>query len=135
MKDPAELEELRLLLNYQLDDAFLVSLLLVGQPAVGQQIRDFPPRDQRAVTRGHLKPLSVEEVRKHIEHRLKTAGRTESIFTQGAIELVDQYSEGIPHKVNNICDVALVVGFSRKLKHIDADWVKRLIQAEGGNGP
>ena len=135
MKDPAVLEELRLLLNYQLNDAFLVTLLLVGQPGLGQQIRDFPPLDQRVVTRGHLKPLSVEEVRKYIEHRLKTAGRTESIFTEGAIELVDQYAEGIPRKVNNICDVALVVGFSRKLKHIDADWVKRLIQAEGGNGP
>jgi general secretion pathway protein A len=135
MKDPAVLEELRLLLDYQLNDAFLITLLLVGQPGLGQQIRDFPPLDQRVVTRGHLKPLSVEEVRKYIEHRLKTARRTESIFTEGAIELVDQYAEGIPRKVNNICDVAVVVGFSRKLKHIDADWVKRLIQAEGGNGP
>ena len=83
MKDPAVLEELRLLLNYQLNDAFLVTLLLVGQPGLGQQIRDFPPLDPRVVTRGHLKPLSVEEVHKYIEHRLKIAGRTESIFTEG----------------------------------------------------
>jgi general secretion pathway protein A len=135
MQDQAVLEELRQVLNYQLNDAFLVSLLIVGQPTLGQQIRDFPPLDQRVVTRGHLKPLSVEEVREYVEHRLGVAGRKDPLFTEGAIELVDQYSEGIPRKVNNICDIALVVGFSRKLEHIDADWIKRLIQAEGGNGP
>ena len=134
MQDPAVLEELRLVLNYQLNDAFLVSLLIVGQSALGQQIRDFPPLDQRVVTRGHLKPLSVEEVREYVEHRLEVAGRKEPILTESALELVDQYSGGIPRKVNNICDIALVVGFSRKLAHIDADWIKRLIQAEGGNG-
>lgn len=134
MQDPAVLEELRLVLNYQLNDAFLVSLLIVGQSALGQQIRDFPPLDQRVVTRGHLKPLSVEEVREYVEHRLEVAGRKEPILTESALELVDQYSGGIPRKVNNICDIALVVGFSRKLEHIDADWIKRLLQAEGGNG-
>ena len=134
MQDPAVLEELRLVLNYQFNDAFLVSLLIVGQSALGQQIRDFPPLDQRVVTRGHLKPLSVEEVREYVEHRLEVAGRKEPILTESALELVDQYSGGIPRKVNNICDIALVVGFSRKLEHIDADWIKRLIQAEGGNG-
>ena len=134
MQDPAVLEELRLVLNYQLNDAFLVSLLIVGQSVLGQQIRDFPPLDQRVVTRGHLKPLSVEEVREYVEHRLEVAGRKEPILTESALELVDQYSGGIPRKVNNICDIALVVGFSRKLEHIDADWIKRLIQAEGGNG-
>ena len=135
MQDQAVLEELRLVLNYQLNDAFLVSLLIVGQPTLGQQIRDFSPLDQRVVTRGHLKPLSVEEVREYVEHRLGIAGRKDPLFTEGAIELVDQYSKGIPRKVNNICDIALVVGFSRKLEHIDADWIKRLIQVEGGNGP
>ena len=35
---------------------------------------------------------------------------------------------------NNICDIALVIGFSRKLQGIDADWVERLIQAERGDG-
>ena len=127
MQDQAVLEELRLVLNYQLNDAFLVSLLIVGQPNLGQQIRDFPPLDQRVVTHGHLKSLSVEEVREYVEHRLGVAGRKDPLFTEGAIELVDQYSEGIPRKVNNICDIALVVGFSRKLEHIDADWIKRLI--------
>ena len=134
MQDPAVLEEPRLVLNYQFNDAFLVSLLIVGQSVLGQRIRDFPPLDQRVVTRGDLKPLSVEGVREYVEHRLEVAGRKEPILTESTLELVDQYSGGIPRKVNNICDIALVVGFSRKLEHIDADWIKRLIQAEGGNG-
>lgn len=135
IQDQAVFEELRLLLNYQLNDAFLVTLLLVGQPFLGEQVRDFPPLDQRIVTRGHLKTLSANEGSEYIQHRMSIAGRSEPVFTEGAIELIDQYSKGIPRKINNICDIALVVGFSRKLECIDADWIKRLIQAEGGNGP
>ena len=99
----AVFEELRLLLNYQLNDAFLVTLLLVGQPFLGEQVRDFPPLDQHVVTRGHLKTLSANEGSEYIEHRMSIAGRSEPVFTEGAIELIDQYSKGIPRKINNIC--------------------------------
>ncbi len=55
------------------------------------------------------------------------------MFSPDALELVFEYSNGIPRKINNICDIALI-GFSRKLDNIDGDWMKRLIQAERGDG-
>lgn len=128
------LEEIRLLLNFQLNDAFLVTLMLVGQPSMAQQIREFPPLDQRIAARGALKPLTQEQVGGYIEHRLRVGGREEPIFTEEAISLIDQYSAGIPRKVNNICDIALVVGFSRKCEQIDGDRIRRLIKAESGDG-
>lgn len=134
IQDQAVLEEIRLLLNYQLNDAFLISLLLVGETQMAQQVRDFAPLDQRIVTRGSLKPLGVDEAGQYVAHRLKVAGRSEPIFTQGAIEQATDYAQGIPRKINNICDIALVVGFSRKLAKIDAEWVQRLIRAEGSHG-
>lgn len=134
IQEQTVLEEIRLLLNYQLNDAFLVSLLLVGQSAMAQQIRDFAPLDQRIVTRGSLKSFGVEEAGQYVAHRLKVAGRSEPVFTADAIEQVTEYAQGIPRKINNICDIALVVGFSRKLAEIDADWVRRLIRAEGSHG-
>ena len=38
------------------------------------------------------------------------------------LELVDQDPEGISRKMNNICDIALVIDFSRKLEYVDANW-------------
>ncbi|MFT5085925.1 MAG: type II secretory pathway predicted ATPase ExeA [Candidatus Latescibacterota bacterium] len=134
IQDQDVLEEIRLLLNYQLNDAFLISLLLVGQTPMAQEIRGFAPLDQRIVTRGSLKPLGLDEAGQYVAHRLKVAGRSEPIFTPDAIERVNEYAQGIPRKINNICDIALVVGFSRKLVEVDAEWVQRLIRAEGSHG-
>jgi type II secretory pathway predicted ATPase ExeA len=132
--DSAVFEEIRLVLNFQLNDAFLITLLLVGQPVLAQRVQAYAPLEQRIATRSVLRPFLQEEVNGYIAHRLQVAGRQEPIFAPEAIELVSKYSGGIPRKVNNICDIALVIGFSRKLETIDADWMQRLIQSESGNG-
>ena len=133
LEDSAILEEIRLLLNFQLNDAFLVTLLLAGQPALRERIRKYSPLDQRMATRGVLRPFGPEECHGYIAHRLETAGRVEEIFTADAIDLVYEYSAGVPRKLNNICDIALVIGFSRKLEKIDVEAMARLIQAERGD--
>ena len=134
IEDQTVLEEIRLLLNFQLNDAFLITLMLVGQESMAHQIREFAPLDQRIAVRGILKPLSQDEVGSYIAHRLEVAGRREPMFTEDAVALIDEHSAGIPRKINNICDIALVIGYSRKCEQIDADWIRRLIQAESGNG-
>jgi general secretion pathway protein A len=130
LPDQEILEEIRLLLNFQLDDAFLVTLLLVGQNAMAQRLAEFPALDQRIAARGTLKPLTVAEVNEYVGHRLRIAGREEPVFTEGAVQLIHRYSGGVPRKINNICDISLVIGSSRKLQSIDPDWMERLIRAE-----
>ena len=133
--DESILEEIRLLLNFQLNDAFLITLLLVGQPHLAERVRTFAALDQRIASRSVLAPMGPEETSDYIIHRLEVAGRGQPIFAADAVELVYQYSGGVPRKVNNICDIALVIGSSRKLAAIEADWMARLIQSEKGNGP
>jgi len=130
--DDAVLEEIRQLLNFQLNDAFLVTLLLVGQPALVEHLRRYEPLDQRIATRGFLRPLSREDVPRYVAHRLTTAGRNEPVFTPEALDLVYEFSSGVPRQINNLCDIALVIGFSRKLEIIDEQAMRRLIQAERG---
>ena len=134
IEDPAVFEEIRLVLNFQLNDAFLITLLLFGQPALAKQVQAYAPLDQRIATRGVLRPFAEEEMYEYITHRLRVAGRQEPVFSADAVELIYQYSDGIPRKINNICDISLVIGFSRKLESMDAGWIQRLIQAESGNG-
>ena len=57
------------------------------------------------------------------------AGRKEPVFSADALDLVHGFTEGIPRMVNNICDISLVIGYGRKLDSVDADWMRRLVQA------
>jgi type II secretory pathway predicted ATPase ExeA len=134
LEAPEIFEEIRLLLNLQLDDAFLITLLLVGQPQLTERIRKHGPLDQRIATRGFLRPFDEQASCDYVGYRLQTAGRSEPLFSPDALEQVFEYSNGIPRRINNICDIALVIGYSRTLEGIDGDWMKRLIQAERGDG-
>ncbi|MDA0334114.1 MAG: AAA family ATPase [bacterium] len=134
LEDAEIFEEIRLLLNLQLDDAFLITVLLVGQPQLPERLRKHPALDQRIATRGFLRPFDEPTVSDYVAHRLRVAGRREPVFTAEALKLVSEYSKGIPRKINNLCDIALVIGYSRKLGQVDGDWMARLIQAERGDG-
>jgi general secretion pathway protein A len=121
-------EEIRLLLNFQLNDRYLLNLVLIGQPELRDKIRAYKQLDQRIAIRYHLNPLSREDTRNYISFRLEKAGRKAEIFTADAIEEIYSYSEGVPRKINNICDLALLIGFSTKTETIDNEIIKKVIK-------
>ena len=133
VEDPEVLEQIRLLLNFQLNDAFLITLLLVGKEALVDKVRNSPPLDQRIAPRGILKSMVREDVHEYVAPRLAVAGRKEPVFSSDALDLVHDFSDGVAHTVNNICDIALVIGYGRKLDSVDAGWMRRLIQAAEGS--
>jgi general secretion pathway protein A len=121
-------EEIRLLLNFQLNDRFLLTLILMGQPELRDIIKDIEQLDQRIGIRYHLNPLNSEEVVKYIAFRLQKAGLTRGIFTRQAVNEVYNYSQGIPRKINNVCDMSLLIGFNSKKKVIDSNIIKEVIK-------
>jgi type II secretory pathway predicted ATPase ExeA len=96
------LEEIRLLLNYQYDGNFLMTVILVGQPELRKIVRNIAPLEQRLTIKFHLRNLSFEGTKDYILYRLDLAGGRDSIFTLDAIKLVHEYSNGIPRKINLI---------------------------------
>ena len=124
------LEEIRLLLNFQLDDSFLLTILLIGQPELRHVVRNMPQLDQRIGIRYHIEHMEFEDTRDYIIHRLRRAGRTEPVFTDGALRNIFVYSGGIPRKINNICDLCLVMGVARNLTRVDSDVIGELTAAE-----
>lgn len=121
-------EEVRLLLNFQLNDRFLLTLILIGQPELRGIIKGMKQLDQRIAIKYHLNPLNSEEVAKYIDFRLGKAGLTKDIFTDQAVNDVYNYSQGIPRMINNVCDISLLVGFSAKAEVIDSEIVKKAVQ-------
>jgi general secretion pathway protein A len=131
ISDPKTLEEIRLLLNFQLQNKFLLTLLLLGQPELTKKVEDLKPLDQRIAIKCHLKEFGEEDTGKYIAHRLKVAGRDEPIFNTEAIRLIYEKSGGIPRRINRICDLSLLTGFGRKADQVDGAIVKKSLQEFG----
>jgi type II secretory pathway predicted ATPase ExeA len=121
-------EEIRLLSNFQLNDRYLLTLVLLGQPELRDIIRGYKQLDQRIAIRYHLNPLNRDNTERYVAFRLEKAGRTNDIFTTAAMEEIYSYSEGVPRKINNICDLALLIAFSMKAEKIDVDIIKKVIK-------
>ncbi|MFC1496596.1 ExeA family protein [Candidatus Margulisiibacteriota bacterium] len=111
IEDKDSFEELRLLLNFQLNDGFLLTLILLGQPELRDKIRELPQLKQRLSLNYHLNGLEIDETEKYISYRMNVAGAGRNHFLPEAISLVHTYSKGIPRRINNLCDLALLTGF------------------------
>ncbi len=123
----ASFEEFRLMLNFQLNDRFLLTLILIGQPELNDKVEKLPQLMQRFALRYHLKALKEAETKNYIAHRLKVAGGNPAVFSAEAVAGIYQYSGGIPRKINNACDLALLVGSSENAKAIDARIVAKVV--------
>jgi general secretion pathway protein A len=143
---PSVLEEIRLLSNFETDQAKLLQIVLVGQPNLDDLLRQPELRqlNQRIARRCELQPLSDTEVQDYIDRRLLVATRGGSAadergaaamdpsrqqapivqFTPPAIRAVATLSKGIPRLVNTICDRSLEVGFERETHSIDPGIVR-----------
>lgn len=110
------LEEVRLLLNFESDNAKHLQIILTGQPELKDKLNLPSLRQvkQRVALRCHVPTLkNVAELEAYITQRLVAAGsRQPSVFTPGALDLVFQASEGIPRQVNNICDNAFLAAYA-----------------------
>ena len=105
------LEELRMLQNLQSYDEFLVSVILLGQLELEQQIKSCVPLDQRIAIRYRLLPLSFPDAIKYVKHRLLLAGCKKIPFTREAMHAIFEFTQGIPRLINNLCDRSLLTGY------------------------
>lgn len=122
--DDSVLEEIRLLLNFQLEDAFLVTLLLIGQPEVRERVLRLPQLDQRIAARYHLHNFDRPTTGSYIAYRMATAGADRPVFTEGAVEEIFERTFGTPRRINSVCDMSLFIGARRGAEEIDADIVR-----------
>lgn len=122
---PSEtVEELRMLSNFQLDDKPLIQSFLLGQEELKDIIQapNMEQFRQRIIASAHLKPLSVEEVKDYINHRLQQAGcEKEALFTDAAFEAIHEKTLGVPRKINIFVDRLLLFGFLEELTNFGLD--------------
>ncbi len=112
------LDELRMLLNYQTGDRFLITLVLIGQPPLLSRIERLHPLKERIGMRIKIVPLDFVHTGKYILFRMNAAGRKNPVFSKEAIWTVYKASGGIPLRINTICDRSLLIGAMEKSKMI-----------------
>ncbi len=106
------LEEIRLLTDLETNDEKLMNLILIGQPELNETLNrpQLEQLTQRIRFRYHIGPLSEDEMRDYIYHRLVVAGNDKKIFSAKAMPLLYKYTGGIPRLINSLCEVTLICG-------------------------
>jgi general secretion pathway protein A len=121
------LEQVRLLTNLETPTHKLLQIILIGQPELRELLDRTELRQvaQRITGRYHLKPLSHEETKGYIRHRLRVAGASGEIFTDGALSEVHRLSSGIPRVINVTCDRALLGAYTRETRRVTGALARR----------
>ena len=123
------LESIRMLSNISVYKHQLLQVILVGQPQLKFMLMqpELEQFNQRVSVEFFLTPIKVTEVKEYIQHRVKVGGRDDDLFTEEAYERIAEASKGIPRKINILCDLVLVYGFSSEAKKIDVELVNEVI--------
>ncbi len=116
-----QLEELRLLTNADMDSHSPFACLLVGQPTLRRRIKlgTFAALDQRIALRYAMGGMDAAETKTYLIHHLKLAGRSDTLFSDDAADLIHQVSRGLPRAVNNLAVQSLVAAFATNKTIVD----------------
>jgi general secretion pathway protein A len=124
-------EELRMLSNFQFNNQSLLQTFVVGQPEF-RQILQSPEMEQfrqRVAATCHVGPLDEDETQRYIEHRLRCAGATDKpSFDAEAFLVIHRAANGIPRRINTVCDRLLLLGFMNGKVHLELADVNEVLK-------
>lgn len=124
-------EELRMLSNYQTDKKPLLQTFLLGQPEFRKILlgQDMQQLRQRVAATYHLGPMDPAETKSYIEHRLTTVGwNNDPAFSQDAFTAIYDYTNGIPRKINTLCERVLLMGCLEEIHDLTAKEINDVIR-------
>ncbi len=118
---PDLLQELRILLNFCVSDAFLLTFILSGQKPLDGAIRAMPEFYQRLPVRFFLRNLDMDDSRELIRFRLQVAGceQGREIFSEDGYAGIFNHSKGCPRVICSVADLSLVIAHSRFADKVD----------------
>lgn len=125
--DAATLEEVRLLSNLETDTSKLMQIVITGQPELIRKLSAPQLRQlrQRIAVEHHMEPLTPEEIKPYMAHRIDVAGgRYEEIFEPGVENVFYWFSQGCPRLISLLADRVLLSAYSKQIAPISADFVE-----------
>ena len=128
--DRRGLETVRLLSNFETDDAKLLQIVLFGQPELDALLRqhDLRQLSQRISFGFTTGPFDAETAARYIQHRIDRCTeqpKPHKIFAAAALRQVAKESRGIPRLVNILADRSLLAAYSEGAMQVTARHVVR----------
>lgn len=122
---PIILNDLKILLNFDLDSKNYFSLILVGQPVLNNILRRnvFDALMQRITVSYNMIGINKDELKEYIDSRLRVAHGNNGIFDEQAIEAIFSACGGSIRQANNIITKCFIIGKSKRLQTIDSNIV------------
>ena len=123
-----DLENLRLLTNLETPTRKLLQVVLSGQPELERKL-ELPELKQladRLSQRCRIRPLKEAEVVAYIGQRLKVGGCEGQLpFTRDSLKMISALSDGIPRKINALCDKAMAEAYDIRSRIVTESLVEK----------
>jgi general secretion pathway protein A len=124
------MENLRLLSNLETPKHKLVQIVLSGQPELEAKLArpELRQLTERISIRRHIDPLKKNETYAYIKHRMEVAQyKGPMLFSPEAQQLIWKISQGVPRKINILCDNALLIGFRVRHRKIEPALIQKAV--------
>lgn len=136
--DKDTIEEFRFFLNYDFDSRSPVSLILAGQNELWDGklgLKKYKGIRDRIEVNCVLGPLDRSETEQYMRSHLDYSGYNGGeLFSQRAINEIYKNSNGIPRRINRICEKALMYCYQQRRKIIDDHDIAFVVEHEMLNG-
>lgn len=126
------LEEIRFLLNLEMDSKSSCSLILMGQSELRSKLRlqIHQAIEGRVDMRFHLEAMEEEETAIYVKRHLERVKCPREIFTERALKVIHDYAGGTARKINKVAQTSLMAAASQEKQLIDDFLVKEVIMSE-----
>lgn len=111
------LAELLSLLNFEHDESYLLSVVLVGSPELERALARSPSLLGRVELRVRLEPLAGKDARGYLAHRLDVAGGDPALFSNAVMDAIAERAGGLPRRMNALADNTLFEAYLAGREH------------------
>lgn len=122
------LEYIRQLTNITQAKGNYLTICLIGQPELHENIINLPQLDKRIQIRYLLSPLDMKTTIDYIYFRLSKAGSMIKLFTNDALECIHMTTNGIPREINNCCNSCFDLAMLKMVKKINKQIVSTALE-------
>ncbi|MDR1440039.1 MAG: AAA family ATPase [Clostridiales bacterium] len=135
--DRETFEEIRFLLNCDMDSCNPMALFLCGQGEIWDKLKlqQYAAIRQRIDIKCFLPAFDRSQTGEYIRAHLNHAGVEAELFTDAAKDEVYKYSAGAARAINKACTHALMSAAQTNKKLIDDAIVKNVVEREMADGP
>lgn len=131
-----QLEEIRTIANLNFGNTQAIQVIFIGQPEFRETLAaaELEQLRQRVSVDYSLDKFSSKETGAYIEYRLIECGSSWPVFDTATVEYIHSLTDGIPRKINIVCDTLMSYGFLDEVTQVGVEYAKSVIKDRAKTG-